>query len=192
MRSIARREIAWIEHYAVPKAAGDPFLVSAAQNSPEAHIMLLERYLKIAPYLVQVDQELTSSTLWHNDLHGLNIFIDGSGITAVIDWQGIWAGPLFLRIRPSPVVDYKGPLLLKRPENYEELDDDRKAHIKTQIARSTLSQLYQLETEKQNPKLAKAFYLDHGKTRCFPVEFSGDTWDDDIVPFREALIKVER
>lgn len=36
------------------------------------------------------------------------------------------------------------------------------------------------------------FELDHGKTRRMPFEFVSNTWDDDIVPFREALINVER
>ncbi|KAJ9211159.1 hypothetical protein DTO166G4_7185 [Paecilomyces variotii] len=190
--SVGRREIAWIKHYAVAKEPSDPLLASTAQNDPEAHVQLLEKYLKVAPYLVEVDQELSESILWHDDLHGSNIFVDGNRITSVIDWQGIWAGPLFLRARPCPVVDYQGPVLLKRPNNFEDLDDERKVQIKAQIARSTLSQLYLLETEKRNPKLARAFTLDHGKTRRLAVEYSGDAWDDDIVSFRETLINVER
>ncbi|KAJ5471088.1 hypothetical protein N7530_008445 [Penicillium desertorum] len=52
--------------------------------------------------------------------------------------------------------------------------------------------LYLLETKERNPLLAKAFHLDHRKTRRLPVEFAGNTWDDDIVSFREALIDVEK
>lgn len=190
--SVGRREIAWIKRYAVAKAPSDPLVASTAQNDPEAHIQLLEKYLQVAPYLVEVDRELTESILWHDDLHGSNIFVDGNRITSVIDWQSIWAGPLLLRARPCPIIDYQGPVLLKRPDNFEDLDDERKVQIKAQIARSTLSQLYILETEKRNPKLAKAFTLDHGKTRRLAVEYSGDSWDDDIVSFRETLINVER
>ncbi|KAJ8097678.1 kinase-like domain-containing protein [Lipomyces tetrasporus] len=164
--SIGRREIAWIEHYARPKASDDPLLVSTAQNTPEAHIQLLEKFLKVAPYL--------------------------QCITAVIDWQGVWAGPLFLQARPSQLVDYQGRILLKRPAHFDDLDDEDKARIKRQISKSTLFQLYLMETEERNPELAKVFHLDHGKTRRLPVEFAGNTWDDDIVSFGEALINVER
>ncbi|KAJ5581571.1 hypothetical protein N7535_000191 [Penicillium sp. DV-2018c] len=78
------------------------------------------------------------------------------------------------------------------PYNFDDLDSEQQADIKQKIFKSTLLQLYLLETEKRNPLLAKAFELDHGKTRRLPVEFAGNTWDDDIVRFREALINVER
>lgn len=109
----------------------------------------------------------------------------------MIDWQGVWAGPLFLQAQPPQLVDYQGEMLLKRPDNFDDLDD-RKAQIRQRIARSTLFQLYLLQIRKQNPLLAEVFHLDHGKTRRLPVEFAGNTWDDDIVSFREVLINVER
>ncbi|GIJ89511.1 phosphotransferase enzyme [Aspergillus pseudoviridinutans] len=34
--------------------------------------------------------------------------------------------------------------------------------------------------------------MNHGKTRRLAVELAGNTWDDEIVPFREALINVEK
>lgn len=120
------------------------------------------------------------------------MFVDRNRITAVIDWQGVWADPLFLQARPSQLVDYQGSILLKRPDNFDNLDDEQKIRIKQQISKSTLFQLYLLGVKKQNPTLAKVFHLDHGKTRRLPVEFAGNTWDDDIVSFREALIKLER
>lgn len=49
-----------------------------------------------------------------------------------------------------------------------------------------------METEERNPILAKAYHLDHGKTRRLPVELAGNTWNDDIVSFQEVLINVER
>jgi hypothetical protein len=190
--SVARREISWIKQYAVPKAPDDPLLESAAQNSPEAHIQLLEKFLEVAPYLFDIDEQLTQSTIWHPDLHSSNTFINHDHITAVIDWQGALAGPLFLQAQPSRLVDYQGSLVLKRPDDFDELSDEQKAQIKEQVARSTLFQLYLLETEERNPALARVFHFDHGKTRRLPVEFAGDTWDDDILSFREALINVER
>ncbi|PYH90164.1 hypothetical protein BO71DRAFT_487355 [Aspergillus ellipticus CBS 707.79] len=191
-QSIGRREIAWIKKYAVPKATDDPLLVSMAQNNPETHIQLLERYLRVAPHLVDVDRQLACSTLWHTDLHSSNLFVEGDHITAVIDWQGVWAGPLFLQAQPSRLVNYEGEMLLQRPDDFDSLDDDRKAQIKQQISKSTLFQLYLMETAERNPVLAEAFHSDHGKTRRLPVEFAGNTWDDDIVSFREALVNVQR
>ncbi|KAJ5965160.1 uncharacterized protein N7479_005036, partial [Penicillium vulpinum] len=190
--SIASREMAWIEQHATPKSPDDPPLASSAQNSPQAHSDLLGRYTKVAPFLMGFDKTLTRSTLWHTDLHTSNIFVDNGHITAIIDWQGTWAGPLLIQARPSPLVDYQGGTILKRPENFDELDTKEQARIKQKILKSTLLQLYLMETEERNPVLAKAYNLDHGKTRRLPIELAGNTWDDDIVPFREALINIER
>lgn len=176
----------------MPKPADDIITVSAAQNNPQAHIQLLEKYLSIVPYLMDVDPDLSRPTLWHDDLHSSNLLVQNNHISAVIDWQGSWAGPLFLQVQPSPLVDYHGDLLLNRPDNFDELDSEDQAQIKRKIFKSTLFQLYLMETEKRNPSLARAFHLDYGKTRRLAIELAGNTWDDDIVSFRESLIQVEK
>lgn len=141
---------------------------------------------------MDIDPLLCRPTLWHSDLHSSNFFVDNNLITAVIDWQGSWAGPLLLQAQPSPLVDYQGSILLKRPANFDDLDSEQQVQIKRQIFKSTLFQLYLMETERRNPLLARVFHLNHGKTRRLAVELAGNTWDDEIVPFREALINVEK
>lgn len=140
---------------------------------------------------MDIDPLLSRPTLWHGDLHSSNFFVENNFITAVIDWQGSWAGPLFLQANPSPLVDYQGSILLNRPDNFNDLDPEQQTQIKRQIFKSTLLQLYLIETGKRNPLLAKAFHLDHGKTRRLAVELAGNSWDDEIVSFRESLINVE-
>jgi hypothetical protein len=190
--SVGSREMAWIKHYAIPKPPDDPLLASSAQNSPQEHLRLLEKYTHIVPYIMDIDKTFTCPTLWHTDLHASNLFADGNGITAVIDWQGTWTGPLFLQAQPSPLVNYQGSILLERPDNFDDLDTEQRAQVKQKIFKSTLFQLYLMETEERNSTLAKAFHLDSGKTRRLPVELAGNTWEDDIVSFREALLNVER
>ncbi|KAJ5353503.1 hypothetical protein N7541_006067 [Penicillium brevicompactum] len=130
------RELEWIKQFAVSKPPSEATLVSSAQNSPKAHLQLLEMYLQVAAALVDINPVLTRPTLWH--------------------------------------------------------DPEQQADIKRKIFKSTLYQLYLIETKERIPLLAKAFHLAHGKTRRLPMEFAGNTWDGDIVPFREALINVER
>ncbi|OJJ36405.1 hypothetical protein ASPWEDRAFT_37969 [Aspergillus wentii DTO 134E9] len=167
-------------------------LASTAQNDPAAHIQLLEKYLTVTPYLLDLGKKFTRSTLWHTDLYSPNLFVQDNRITAVIDWQEVWPGPLFLQAKPSPLVNYQGEILLSRPDNFDTLDDEHKTQIKQQISKSTLFQLYLIETEERNPALAETYHLDHGKTRRLTIEFAGNTWDDDLVSFREALINIER
>jgi hypothetical protein len=96
----------------------DIFVASEAQNSPSAHISLYKRFLDIVPYLPPKSQKLSSSTLWQWDIHSANLFVEGGRIVSLIDWQDVWAGPLFLQFRHPKLVDYNGEVLLKLPENY--------------------------------------------------------------------------
>lgn len=129
--SVGRREIAWIGEYATPKGLDDQIPTPAAQNDPEAHIGLLGKYLAVAPYLLDVNKRLVRSALLHADLHSSNLFVDGGHITAVIDWQESWAGPLMLQAKASsPLVNYEGEILLKRPENFHAVTDEEKTQIK--------------------------------------------------------------
>lgn len=148
--------------------------------------------MKLAPYLVELPKPLTNSTLWHTDLRFPNIFVKDDRITSIIDWQGIWAGPFFFNVRVSPVIDYEGEMLLERPDNFDELDSERQNEIKNQISRSLLLQLYLIETGEKNPTLSAALGLEYGKLRRWPLLLAGNTWNDEIMPFRECLMKVEK
>jgi hypothetical protein len=80
-----------------------------------AHLNLPEKYLSIVPGFMDIDRLLSRPTLWHGDFHSSNIFVDDNRITAVIDWQGSWTGPLLLQAQLSPLVDYQGHILLNCP-----------------------------------------------------------------------------
>src|SRR5438045_2018999 len=60
VKAIANREIAWLSHYAIPKASNNLFQTSAAQNSPDAHISLLRRFLSVASYLLPTNADLVA------------------------------------------------------------------------------------------------------------------------------------
>lgn len=172
-------------------------VTSATQNSPESHISLLQKYLKVVPYLLPDDAAVVASHLWHTDLHSGNIFVDtGKGrICSVIDWQGTWAAPLILQARHPRLVDYHGDIILKAPANFKDLEPDEKDRIKAQMSSSIILYLYEQQIAKEVPLLDKVLRFDHGRTRCEPIHFVGDTtWDDDddILPLRESLIRIEK
>ena len=127
--AIVHRETAWIEKFADPKSSNDPFFTSPAQNSPEAHISLLQKLLDVTPFLIPQDIEMTASTLWHSDIHASNIFTSEGRITSLIDWQAAWMGPLFLQARQPRLLDHKGEILLKLPENFKELEVDEQTRL---------------------------------------------------------------
>lgn len=152
---------------------------------------MLHRYLEVAPYLLPKGY-MSASHIWHGDLHAGNIFVENGHISCLIDWQGIWAAPLILNARHPRLVDYDGDLILKAPNNIQELEPDERKKIKEQMSRSIILYLYEMQIAKELPLLDKMIRFPNCRTRCDPVLFAGDTWDDDILPLRESLIRVER
>ncbi|PLN86156.1 kinase-like domain-containing protein [Aspergillus taichungensis] len=190
--SPARRELEWIKQYAVPKPQDDPLVTSVTQSSPSSHISMLDRYLQVAPYLLPSDHSVTASHLWHTDLHSANIFVENGHISSVIDWQGIWAAPLILQARHPRLVYYKGDIILEAPANFKDLEPDEKNKVREQMSRSIILYLYEKQIAKDVPLLDKVIRFPYGRTRCEPILFVGDTWDDDILPLRESLIRIEK
>ncbi|KAH7381813.1 kinase-like domain-containing protein [Cadophora sp. MPI-SDFR-AT-0126] len=192
LTAIANREIAWISSFAVPKPPNDIFVAFEAQNSPSAHISLYKMFLRIIPYLLPKNEKLSGSTLWHWDIHSANLFVEGNRISSLIDWQDTWAGPLFLQYRHPKLVDYNGKVLLKLPENYESLEGDEKARTRKQVEKSIVLYTYETETDTKNALLSEILRMHHGRPRRETVQFAANTWDRDIIPFRQCLIRLER
>ncbi|GAB1206468.1 hypothetical protein APSETT445_005157 [Aspergillus pseudonomiae] len=190
--SLAHREEAWIQKHATPRSEDDQLVTSATQNSPSSHISLLHKYLKVAPYLLPNDPAVVAPYIWHTDLHSGNIFVQNGKISSVIDWQGLWAAPLILQARHARLVDYNGEVILKAPANFKDLDPAEKTRIRGLMSSSILLYLYEKQIAKEIPLLNKVLRFDHGRIRCDPILFVGDTWDDELIPLRESLIRLER
>jgi hypothetical protein len=192
--AVAKKEIAWLSLHAVPKKApvGFAFLGSNAQYLPAAHISLHEKFLDMSSYILPEDQRFVHPTLWHWDMHASNIFVQDNRITCLIDWQSAWAGPLSLQFQYPKLVSYNGPTMLRLPENFKSLEDDEKARIRKQVERSLVLYVYKTETAKVNPLLDELLQIPHRVTRKHTVEFAANTWDEDIIPFRQCLIRLER
>ncbi|KAL2076086.1 hypothetical protein VTL71DRAFT_1029 [Oculimacula yallundae] len=192
LTAIADREIAWISKFANPKPPNDKFVASEAQNSPGSHLSLYKMFLRIIPYIIPPKKEVSVATLWHWDIHSANLFVEGNRITSLIDWQDIWAGPLFLQFRHPKLVDYNGEMLLKLPEVYESLEGDEKARTAEQVEKSLVLYFYESNTTKMNPVLGELLLMHQGRARRDTVNFAANTWDRDIIPFRQCLIRLER
>lgn len=169
------------------------FSVSAAQNDPASHIVLYEKLFDVADSLLPRTPKLVRSTLWHWDVHVPNLFVEDGKITSLIDWQDVWAGPLFLQARHPRLVMFNGEIMLKLPKHYDALTDEQeKARLRTQVDKSLVRWVYESETETSHPILHEIFHLPHWRTRRDTVKFASDTRDGDILPFRQCLIRIVR
>lgn len=69
-------------------------------ETPDDYISLLQRYLKLTPYLTMASSECDNHyTISHPDLHLDNIFADPKTmrITSIIDWQSTIISPMSLQ-----------------------------------------------------------------------------------------------
>ncbi|KAG4434115.1 hypothetical protein IFR05_010395 [Cadophora sp. M221] len=169
LKAIGQREIAWIGSHAVQKPPGSLFAMSEAQRTPEAHVVLYRKFLDVAEYLLPKGDQIRP-TLWHWDIHAPNIFVHEGHVTALIDWQDIWVGPF-----------------------YDALEDgDEKTRIRTQVEKSIVFWTYENETKNTNSILHEILSIGQARTRRDIVDFSANTWDGDIIPFRQYLIRIAR
>ena len=80
----------------------------------------------------------------------------------------------------------------KLPEKYEDPEQSEQNRISRQVQRSLVQYLYEVDTKKQNPLLREVNGIPHGVTRRWAVEYAEDTWERDIIPSRQCLIRLER
>ncbi|CAN9473666.1 unnamed protein product [Alternaria alternata] len=195
LKSIARREIEWINAYADPQEPSKtPWqYTSPQQMSPEAHTALLAKFLATVSYVTPKDPELASPRLWHPDFHSGNVYVDDQArISCIIDWQGAWAGPVFISANPPLLLDYRIDMLMKLPENFKTLDDATKDKLRYQVSQSILIHTYETTTAEKKPLMYKVMRHPHGQTLKQLEAFAGSTWDNCLFPFEECSIRAER
>ncbi|KKZ65633.1 hypothetical protein EMCG_08540 [[Emmonsia] crescens] len=165
LTAIGRREIACVK--ALPDLPKSPIALygpGTYQPSRARKLKALESYLAMIKYLGPVDQSITSSCLWHGDLHVENIFMDPKSpteIVAIIDWQSTELAPLFHQARQPHFLDYDGPQLhgLERPslpEDLPRLDIEAQMEAKALYYKQALCSLYRTFVHKTNPRLFRA------------------------------------
>jgi hypothetical protein len=191
LRAVAQRKVVWIGSHATQKPSGGLLATSEAQRTPNAHIALYRKFMDVIEYLLP-EGDLSRTTLWHWDIHAPNIFVDNNRVASLIDWQDVWIRPLSLQARHPRPVDYNGELMLKLPQNYNDLEDEEKMRVRTQVEKSLVLWTYETETKNKNSVLHDMLQISQARTKRDTVDFSANTWDGDIVPFRQCLIRIAR
>ena len=130
---MARRELSWIKQFAQPNLEKYIFRDSEQQQNPSAHIDLLERYLKLIPYLSSL-VDFKDPVMLHMDLHFGNIFIQSANepkITSIIDWQGTVIHLLYFAARFPRIVDFDAMNLEvpSLPSDFDTLDQEKQQSI---------------------------------------------------------------
>ncbi|EFQ99340.1 protein kinase subdomain-containing protein [Nannizzia gypsea CBS 118893] len=161
MEAVAKKELAWLKLHAKPRY---PFerayreATSYRKSAPEEYVETLEKYLKIAPFLIPKDKSLHRPILRHPDLQPNNIFVNRDfDIVGLIDWQHCSALPLFLAAGiPKYIQNYQDEESLrfippKLPDNLDEMGPYERSAALEQFRRRHLHFYYLGFTQRFNP-----------------------------------------
>ncbi|KAG8624730.1 hypothetical protein KVT40_007797 [Elsinoe batatas] len=162
-------------------------------DDPRTVLSLYHKYLQIVDSLCSRDPMLNESVVWHWDLRTQNIFVKGDKITSLIDWQDVWAGPLFLQVEHPPIVDYNGALLLKLPDNYESMVDKvAKQKVRDRVQRSILLYTFEAKIKRSKQVFRSLLDLPHGKTIRQTVHFAKNMQHRGSLALRQCLMRVQQ
>ena len=166
LAAIGNREITCVnEIFRLPKSPITLRGPGTYMTSREKKLKALHSYLTIAKYMLPIDRSMSSSCLWHPDLHQENIFVNPenpSEIVAIIDWQSTELAPLFNQVRQPYFLDYEGPPTqgTERPElpdNYDQLDDALQKKAMSLYLSQMLSTMYRILQHIEVPLLYRTW-----------------------------------
>ncbi|WEW58796.1 hypothetical protein PRK78_004264 [Emydomyces testavorans] len=170
-KATGHREKSAIESFpSIPKQLAMLYGPGLYQPTFAKRLDAVQTYLRLLDILLPTDQALTSGHLWHNDLHGENIFVSHENPTQVIgiiDWQSIQIAPLFDHCMDPVFLDYCGPPIgdsLKRPELPDDIQSlpmhERDAIIRQFMDKSVMV-AWRMLVKKKNPAQYSAIMFEY-------------------------------
>ncbi|GES57854.1 phosphotransferase enzyme family protein [Aspergillus terreus] len=199
LSSVANREIAVIKNLRPSRPSDTPVLLGKTQQGRDEHVHLLEQFLRVLPHILP-PQETLRPVLLHHDLHSDNIFVDSSDptkISSIIDWQAVYAAPLFMQAKFPSIFDCDDPypwgaVQPKLPEDFDALSQSEKELAEDALVRLRLKKFYELASRKFNAPLVMA--MDAMRRDDDPTSFIfhivGQSSQDGPIPLKELLIQI--
>ena len=198
-RAIGHNEMMWIKTNAVPRE--NYYQPGKSEEVLEDGISLLERYMKVASYLVPQPNDQPSSTnvLWHPDLHLDNIFVDldTCQITRIVDWQSASVVPMFYqsgvpRMCRYPGLVREGWVVPERPEGFESSSQDEQKRIDDDLESETMHKCYEAQVYKRAPLHWAVLQQPATSILRKPVKLVTGAWENrDLFFLREALMNIK-
>ncbi|PYH87573.1 hypothetical protein BO71DRAFT_436590 [Aspergillus ellipticus CBS 707.79] len=135
--AVGARELACIRRMVqLPRSPVALYGPGTYHPTREKKALAVQHYLDLLKYLLPTDPSVTTSYLWHPDLHTENIFVHPdrpSEVLGVIDWQSSEILPLF-----------------------DQLDSVEQDNAQRLYLHMSLAALYKTLTSKTNPQLFRA------------------------------------
>ncbi|KAI0350135.1 protein kinase subdomain-containing protein PKL CAK Fmp29 [Trametes cingulata] len=200
----AEKERAYLERFGRPLLPLQRVRREAYQyreQHPSEHIQNLDRYLRIAPYLVARDPSRDHFCIRHPDLQPSNIIVSWSPesksyvIAGLIDWQHTAVLPLSLHAGiPPRLQNYDDPAWHPMtppalPENFEDMDETRRESEMERYHRRLLHYHYVENTRKYNILHYAALTDPVGALRRRLFHQARAPWEGETLPLKIPLIQ---
>ena len=134
----------------------------------------MKSYFQILDAILPSDPALNMSSLWHNDLHEENIFVNSKNpteIVGIIDWQSVNLLPLFEHTLDPAFVQYSGPKpeTLDRPklEDTSGMSKEEQAAVNRKYFDKALFIASRKIASKKTPAAYRA--IEYQKTTAFDL-----------------------
>ncbi|KAJ9357086.1 hypothetical protein DTO027B9_3225 [Paecilomyces variotii] len=111
LQTVRTREVKAIQSLKPPKQIALFCGPKLYRPDKEKKMTALEWYQRVVDALIPQDTAITRPCLWHNDLHGDNVFVDPRDpekISGIIDWQSCHISPLFNHNPDPAFLDWDG------------------------------------------------------------------------------------
>ncbi|EME42126.1 hypothetical protein DOTSEDRAFT_45678 [Dothistroma septosporum NZE10] len=199
----ARKEIEYLRRYGRPLLPFDRIrreTFNLQRQPPEPHVDSLEKYLKVAEYILpRGDNSLLSPTLRHPDLQPGNIFVSPDfEITSIIDWQYSVVLPALLSAGiPDELNNTHDPVsqaleMPHIPANMESMTEAERTEQLAILRNRELHYEYVTRTAKKNPDHFDALRYPYSTGRRKIYQLSSEPWQGDNIPLRSSLIFVKQ
>ncbi|GES58153.1 phosphotransferase family protein [Aspergillus terreus] len=198
---IGNNERTWARQHAHPRM--NYYRSNTDSEMPSEYVDLIEKYLLVAPHITACDSDSTDllrPTLWHNDLHLNNIYVDldTQTITSIIDWQTTEVAPLILQAKIPRMVQHTSPLPLgwvmpEKPDGYETLSEPDRVKADKLYESALCHKYYEVLTAKRNPRhYAAICHNDTWKTPVVePIRSAAGAWSSrEVFGLRASLMAV--
>jgi hypothetical protein len=197
--AVIKCEQEWLRRYAEPRPIGDQFIRSDEDNSPAAHIEILDKLLSVLPALIP-DPEISPPTLWHSLLKKSDVFISPTphDILSVIDWQVTTIGPRYLQVEFPQAMEYiggrfevdYGPRIPPLPEGFEELSTEEQAVLRKHQWEA-VADAYHMALIAKDPRHLTGLVHPYALLFIEPIYLARRTWEDGIHRLKRSLTLIQ-
>ena len=170
----------------------EPFLSGPAD--PAVHIKALLDVKKVAQCIIPKDELLLRPMIRHPDLSPSNIFVEGTEVTSIIDWQHAVSLPIFVQALIPQHFQFYGDDKAakiekpKLPSDFESLPEDEKMKELELQRRRENHIFFTVATVKSNFQFYKAMNDPMVLLRGKLYDHARSPWEGDNATLRNDLL----